>query len=243
MVENLIPANAVQAIKDSEKTFTLPVASGEFTSRPVYLPPADPTVETLVVHTLDSLAEYFQEDLEAVSENGGIVHVVDPWTVNIFTAFEGRHNERNVYLRAEAEKPKFRFDQFLDCEAMVIGLQTQFADSEGRAALQKVAGNIKEATVKSADDDGVSQTVIGKVGITLGETIPVPNPVLLAPFRTFREVEQPASLFIVRARPGRPDSLPELALYEADGGAWKLDAVKNIAGYLRGKLPSATVLA
>lgn len=243
MSENLILANAVQAIKDSEKTFSLPVPRGEFTSRPVYLPPADPTVETLVVRTLDSLVEYFSKDLEAIYENGGIVHVVDPWTVNIFTGFEGRHNDRNIYLRAESEKPKFRFDHFLDVEAMVIGLQTQFVDAEGRAQLLKCVGNIKEASVKSADDDGVSQTVVGKVGITMGENIDVPNPVLLAPFRTFREVAQPASLFVVRARPGRPDSLPEVALYEADGGLWKLEAIKNVAAYLRDKLTGATVLA
>ena len=41
------------------------------------------------------------------------------------------------------------------------------------------------------------------------------------------EVEQPASDFLLRLdKDGRP------ALYEADGGAWKLEAKRNIAAYL-----------
>ena len=46
------------------------------------------------------------------------------------------------------------------------------------------------------------------------------------PDRTL-EVEQPASDFLLRLdKEGRP------ALYEADGGAWKLEAKRNIAAYL-----------
>lgn len=49
----------------------------------------------------------------------------------------------------------------------------------------------------------------------------------LQPYRTFLEVEQPASDFLLRLdKEGRP------ALYEADGGAWKLEAKRNIAAYL-----------
>ena len=40
-------------------------------------------------------------------------------------------------------------------------------------------------------------------------------------------MEQPASDFLLRLdKEGRP------ALYEADGGAWKLEAKRNIAAYL-----------
>ena len=44
-------------------------------------------------------------------------------------------------------------------------------------------------------------------------------------------MEQPASDFLLRLdKDGRP------ALYEADGGAWKLEAKRNIAAYLGEKL-------
>lgn len=50
--------------------------------------------------------------------------------------------------------------------------------------------------------------------------------VTLRPFRTFLEVEQPESVFILRL-----NSNGEINLISADGGAWKLEAVRNIAGY------------
>ena len=58
----------------------------------------------------------------------------------------------------------------------------------------------------------------------------VPNPVTLAPFRTFRDVAQPASLFVLRVQGG--GETPNVALFEADGGAWRLAAIENIKKWL-----------
>ena len=68
-----------------------------------------------------------------------------------------------------------------------------------------------------------------------------PNPVTLRPYRTFNEVEQPASQFVFRI-----NKLANLALFEADGGKWKLEAVESIANYLKNELASnkkITILA
>ena len=58
-----------------------------------------------------------------------------------------------------------------------------------------------------------------------------PNPVTLRPYRTFNEVEQPASQFIFRI-----NKMANLALFEADGGKWQLEAIGNIARYLAKEL-------
>ena len=55
------------------------------------------------------------------------------------------------------------------------------------------------------------------------------------------EVEQPASQFVFRV-----NKSANLALFEADGGKWKLDAVKNISDYLKTELANndkITILA
>ena len=66
-----------------------------------------------------------------------------------------------------------------------------------------------------------------RTGAVLKEQQTVQPIVRLQPYRTFLEVEQPASDFLLRLdKEGRP------ALYEADGGAWKLEAKRNIAAYL-----------
>jgi hypothetical protein len=67
--------------------------------------------------------------------------------------------------------------------------------------------------------------------------------VTLAPYRTFREVEQPRSEFLFRLRNKAPDNLPECALFEADGGRWKLDAMLTIKEWLKDRKPILEVIA
>jgi hypothetical protein len=67
--------------------------------------------------------------------------------------------------------------------------------------------------------------------------------VKLAPYRTFREIAQPASLFVLRLQTSRHGDKPECALFEADGGQWKLEAIQALATYLRTALPGLAVLA
>ena len=71
----------------------------------------------------------------------------------------------------------------------------------------------------------------------------MPNPVRLKPFRTFLEINQPESDFIFRMREGRG---VECAIYEADGGAWQIEAMQRIKVYIQNALndmPQFTVIA
>jgi len=90
---------------------------------------------------------------------------------------------------------------------------------------------IKEENVKYVGDDGVSQSAAIKVGVASVAEVVIPNPVILAPFRTFPEIEQPQSKFIFRMQTG-----PQCALYEADGGAWRNVAMESIKEYLKSRL-------
>ncbi|HUW08460.1 MAG TPA: hypothetical protein VM537_01965, partial [Anaerolineae bacterium] len=81
----------------------------------------------------------------------------------------------------------------------------------------------------------VSQTVSVRRGMSQTTQVVVPNPVTLKPYRTFREIDQPESPFLLRARnPKNEEGVPEFALFEADGGAWRLTAVERIKDYLAG---------
>jgi len=71
--------------------------------------------------------------------------------------------------------------------------------------------------------------------------VAVPNPVTLRPYRTFSEVEQPASQFVFRMKTG--GSSPSCALFNADGGAWALEAIENIKRWLSDRLPEWDILA
>ncbi|MFQ9697783.1 MAG: hypothetical protein ACLRY5_13210, partial [Zhenhengia sp.] len=97
--------------------------------------------------------------------------------------------------------------------------------------LLEVTGLVREQAVKEIGDDGVSQAATIKTGVASIGEVKVPNPVYLAPYRTFAEIEQPVSKFVFRMESG-----PKAALFEADGGAWKNEAILKIKDYLKEQL-------
>jgi hypothetical protein len=66
--------------------------------------------------------------------------------------------------------------------------------------------------------------------------------VKLSPYRTFREVEQPESEFLLRVRLDNNDA-PAVALFEADGGAWINQAMENVVNYIQSLVADIPVIA
>lgn len=99
-------------------------------------------------------------------------------------------------------------------------------------ALMQVAENIQNPNTEATfSDDGISQQVVMKTGVTKKENAIIPNPVRLIPYRTFLEVEQPESEFVFRITEGRGGA-PAFKLVSADGGRWEAVAVDNVKSYL-----------
>lgn len=83
----------------------------------------------------------------------------------------------------------------------------------------------------STNDNGISQTVEARQGVALKTTVQIKPRVPLRPFRTFQEVEQPESEFLIRL-----DEEGNIGLFEADGGMWKLTARQTVKAFLEEKL-------
>lgn len=190
-----------------------------------------PTAGPFVVYTLSSLIDYLKSEFDENYNNESpfIIHVVSPTEVTVESPLND-DAERDYFMKAEALIPTFNFSQWYDTEEFNIKLQSCFVDNKDRGTMLKVVGNIDEEQVKTIKDDGTSQSVVAKVGLQRGN-VEVPNPVILSPYRTFIEVDQPKSEFIFRMQSG-----PRCALFEADGGAWKLKAISYIKVYLQSKL-------
>ncbi len=77
----------------------------------------------------------------------------------------------------------------------------------------------------------MSQEVTARQGIALSQRVAVKPRVPLRPYRTFLEVEQPESEFLLRL-----DEQGRVGLFEADGGMWKMTAKHSIADYLEFEL-------
>lgn len=205
--------------------------------------PKPPVTQALTVGTLTGFVHYCTANVDNLVLGACLVHVESPSLVSLRAALEPPEQEfrRLVYLCASTALvgPGFKFGEYHDAESFYIGLQTGFAPTPQRGEVLALVASIKESAVRETVDNGVSQqqvTVAG--GVALVGNAKVPNPVLLQPYRTFREVEQPAALFVLRLRSNQGNEKPTAALFEADGGAWKLTAIQRVAAYLTQLLPA-----
>jgi hypothetical protein len=200
------------------------------------LPILPPKAETLAINTLTGIVDYSPESAQ-------MLHVVGHKRVDVLEKqFSDSWLTRSTYLTAVHESPVFRFGQFMNVEDFIIALQSMFVQDENTAAILKIVGNIKDEAVNQYSDDGVTQAVTARAGISRVEVVPVPNPVTLRPYRTFMEVEQPASTFVFRMQSGKGQQ-PSCALYEADGRMWSLTAIKSIKSWLSDKIPGIKIIA
>lgn len=192
--------------------------------------PYYPLANAISMSNLSSLVEYINSDIDSMHRHM-IVQVISPTDVRLISQLN-ENRERETLVEVRAQIPSFNYGQFMDSEAFCIGVQSKFIDDSAtdKALLLKFAGTVEAGTVAQYGDDGVSQKATVKTGIASKSEAIVPNPVNLKPFRTFPECEQPVSAFIFRMRQG--GNGVNCALFEADGGAWKNDAMKYIADYL-----------
>lgn len=195
----------------------------------------------LAVATLGSLVGYVKDNRDkhnAVDDL--IVHVADPVVVHVCSRLgsETEQYRRHTFLTAKVATTPFAFGAFLDVEAFIIAAQTLFVPGADVARLIELVASITEKDVVDTLDDGYAQRVTVQQGVAFIGERKIQNPVSLAPWRTFANVKQPLSPFIVRLQSGAKDGQkPKVALYEADGGKWRLDAVEAVAEYLRSELP------
>lgn len=202
-----------------------------------YIPKAD----CVTVHTLTSLLDYIFSKTDEMADRM-IVAVESPTCVRLYSKLDD-NRDREYLMKAEALLPEFRFNTFIDQESFCIALQSKFISNQDRELLLKFAGTVEAGTVAQYGDDGVTQKATIKTGLaSKGEAI-IPNPVTLIPYRTFLEVQQPDSAFIFRMRENHG---VECAIFEADGGAWKYEAMRFIKEFLEKALqdkPQFTVIA
>lgn len=190
---------------------------------------------TLGFNFLDSLLTYLQNDSDFFRATYNlIIEIKSPTEVKLHTRVIGDFNERFTPVLCTALLEPFPYGKFISPEEFIIMAQSRFVETEDLAKIRQIVGNVKSEEVLNFADDGISQQVTAKSGIARVENVVIPPRVKLAPYRTFIEVEQPESEFVFRARKG--DGLPYFALFEADGGAWRIEAMKRVKAYLEENL-------
>lgn len=194
----------------------------------------DPLADRIKIITLSGLRDVIKARIEAFKDEDYVVHVESHKTVSLKRRESDAWGRRLEIAQAtNEEETRFKFGQFIDHESFIIGLQANFLPTPDLDYLLKVGSNVTDEKVVTSDDNGVSQLVGLKSGVKLQTSEAVKQRVLLKPYRTFREADQPSSEFVFRVQQNKEGMVPTLALFEADGGKWKIDAMQNVAFWLR----------
>lgn len=190
----------------------------------------------LIVSSLTGLVDFLKDNFDKDSRL--VVIVKDEEHITVETELDNNQNRETV-ISALADIPEKTLNSYMNLERFNIQMQSQFVPNDDSAKVLQIVGNIRSENVKTVGDDGTSQAVEVRQGLSLKENANVPNPVYLKPFRTFTEIAQPESPFVFRLK-ARHDEV-EAALYEADGGAWRNEARINIKEYLAEELKEMVV--
>lgn len=238
-----LTAEFVSKILELAPVQTLEYSGLNYTSKSIHLL-APPAIAKVNVITLSALVKLYESKFEKIDQAQSVFHVTSEVGVAVYGNLSNEYAQRTAYAVASfADVKSFQFGSWLDQEPFIIGLQAHVKDAGDRQYLLDLTSRIALNENLEITDNGISQEVTAKTGTSLKSLITLKPRVSLVPFRTFREIEQPSSEFVFRVRKSR-EGKPELALFEADGGAWKLTAMQSIAEYLQNAIANdaATVI-
>lgn len=220
----MINKEFIEKIEDMTGPKVIETVQGTFSDKHLYRIENE-LADTIVLSSLSGLAEMIKQEMNEYNLPL-FVRATSAERVHVFGAIRD-DMQRERPFTAEAKFIGFDFNEYISIENMIICLKSRFAPTEDRDYLVQLLGNITDQQSVQTKDDGITQSATVKSGIQLVGEQRIKPIVTLKPYRTFLEVEQPASNFLIRLKDGRA------ALFEADGGAWEREAVKNVADKLR----------
>ena len=220
---------ALQYVADlaraNEKTEVIEICGKTYANRRLERYDLNAKAQPMKAASLSALVDYIANcSGEFPEDRDMIIHIENPKNVLLTSALDNERG-RECLFYVEANVSEFRFGKWYNQEAFMIEAQANFQKNEDMELLLKVAGNVEKKNSTAFSDDGVAQVATMTVGVA--------NPVRLIPYRTFQEVDQPASNFVFRIS---DDDEPTFMIVEAQNQIWKNEAVKNIKLYLQSAL-------
>jgi len=209
----------------------------------------EPTANTIGIHSLRGFCDYInsQFDGDDIRKNHMVI-VDDVENVRLVSRLQGKERKRETPVSAKIDSnlKTFPFRDFMPQEEFAIRFRSEFVQKKGDDTeyILQYASKLAGGTTVEVEDDGITQNVGVKKGVSgaLVEKKDLKPIVKLSPYRTFREIEQPESEFLFRVRISS-ENVPGLALFEADGGAWRCRAMKTIAEYIAAMCGDISIIA
>lgn len=193
--------------------------------------PEPDMVDQIHLSSLDALVKFVMT--EAV-KNHSIIYITVPdhKTVMCFTKpYDDLYKRREYLYTAEAvDVPGWDAKCSMGFEEALIALRTRFQPATDTEYALRLLSNITTGGKVTYNDNGVATSIITKRGVDLQGNEAIKPIIRLRPYRTFQEVAQPESQFLIRINERG------ITFIEADGGMWKLEARNTVKKYLEDNL-------
>jgi hypothetical protein len=201
----------------------------------------DPRAETITIHTLTGLVDFVRANVDKLDFKKHLAVVKSPIEVDLLSTLsaEGRDRDEILHVVVDDKMRAYPFGQYQTVEEFIILLTSLFEESADRERVIKFVSRVTGGGSFTLSDDGVSQIVEARKNVsgalTGNET--APKIVNLKPFRTFRDIDQPESSFLLRLKLiDEEEKVVGACLHEADGGRWRNAAIKGIQEFLEKNL-------
>lgn len=220
----------INRIVDLAAPITYEVDGSVFASKElVHVMDKKPMPRCIDLTGLDSICKMVRNEANHVGLQI-FIQVKDYKNVSVFTTLD--NDEDRLYLyKCVADTPAVTMGRFMSYENAVIEIRSLYIPNEDTKYLLSLLSSISNESKVTSTDNGVTQKVEARSGIALNSMVEIKPRVNLKPFRTFIEVEQPESEFLLRI-----SDRGEIGMFPADGGVWKLEATRNVAAYFENDL-------
>ena len=187
--------------------------------------------DTLTLHSLDALVKLVTTEAKE-QETPLYITIPDHLTVRCFGQPNPdlRHFRQVYYEACATDVPGWQETVQLGFEEAQIALRTRFQETEDTLYAMKLLSDISCGAKVVYNDNGIATTVTTQKGVALQTNAQIRPLVKLKPYRTFQEVEQPESIFLIRLNERG------IQFTEADGGMWKLQARETVKAFFEERL-------
>lgn len=188
--------------------------------------------DTLTLNSLDALIKMVKTEAPRYTEAPLYITIPDHLKVQCFTQPDPdkRYFRQFFYEVNATDVPGWAEKITLGFEEAQIALRTRFQETTDTLYAMKLVSDISLGAKVVYNDNGIATTITTQKGVALQTNEQIRPLVKLRPYRTFQEVAQPESIFLIRV------SDRGISFIEADGGMWRLAARETVKKFLEEKL-------
>lgn len=192
-----------------------------------------PSPDCLKVFSLTQVVSAIKDN-EFSAEKGVVVNVLNHKKVEVFSRKRDLNKKLVNLVTADFAGifKEFENDEKFSQEEFIIRLQSRFARTPEMVDLLSLVSKVSDDKTSDTSDNGYAQVATMKAGVHLVSEAVVKPVWVLNPFKSFPEITPVPVSYVLRIHSSHRDNGPQFALYEADGGRWKVDSTIAVKDWL-----------